>query len=111
MKVMRADRESQGITIKTMDVDRISEGRLDELRESRIQFVSIRGRNHKRGRQTTEIQSSHVGCQKMSKIKTQIGEVGIVMEDARVWTNIEELASRIRDEERRKTWRNQGGIK
>ena len=41
---------------------------------------------------------------------TKIGEVGIVIEDTKVWTNSVEVAQRMRDEERRKTWRKQKGI-
>ena len=52
MKVMRTEGESQGIITKTMEVDWMSdeqfEEKKDELRESRIPFVIIRGKEHKR---------------------------------------------------------------
>ena len=96
------------------------EEKKDELRESRIPFVIIRGKDHKRGKQISEIQSlageyyiwetPNVKCQDLSKKMTKIGEVGIVIEDTKVWTNSVEVAQRMRDEERRKTWRKQKGI-
>ena len=61
MKVMRTEGEAQGIITKTMDLDWINEEKCeemkDELRESRMPFVNIRGKNHRRGRQISEIQS------------------------------------------------------
>ena len=89
MKVMRTEGESQGIITKTMEVDWMSdeqfEEKKDELRESRIPFVIIRGKDHKRGKQISEIQSlageyyiwetPNVKCQDLSKKMTKIGEV------------------------------------
>ena len=45
-----------------------------------------------------------------SKAMTKIGEVGIVIENTKVWKNSVEVAHRIREEERRKTSRRQKGI-
>ena len=88
--------------------------------ESRIPFVIVRGKHHKRGRQLSEIQivageyyiweTPDVKCQDLSKQMTKIGEVGIVIEDTKVWTNSVEVTNQIRDEERRKAWVKREGI-
>ena len=59
MKVMRTEGESQGTISKTMHVEWFSEEKFeekkDELRESSVPFMIIRGTDHKRGRQISEI--------------------------------------------------------
>ena len=90
------------------------EGKKDDLRESRILFVIFTGKDHRRGRQISEIQSlageyvtwetPNVKCREASRTMTKIGEVGIVIEDTRMWRNSVEVANQIRDEERRKAY-------
>ena len=48
---------------------------------------------------------------KTNKKMAEIGELDIVIGDTEVWTNSVEVANRIRDEDRRTTWRKQKGSK